>query len=54
MVAAVGLFLAVSLALLFAGAGRIHFQFDPKKKPVSAVEFIQKEHLKGNMFNNVV
>lgn len=44
--------LAVSLTLLFAGAGRIHFQFDPKKKPVSAVEFIQREHLKGNMFNN--
>ena len=43
---------AVSLALLFVGTGRIHFQFDPKKKPVSAVEFLQREHLQGNMFNN--
>lgn len=43
---------AVLLALLFAGSGKIHFQFDPKKKPVSAVEFLEKENLKGNMFNN--
>jgi hypothetical protein len=32
--------------------GKIEFVFDEKSKPVAAVEFLKKEHIKGNMFNN--
>ncbi|HEX9023813.1 MAG TPA: hypothetical protein VF799_08250, partial [Geobacteraceae bacterium] len=42
----------VAVVLALAGAGRIHFTFDPKIKPVAAVEFLKKEPIRGNMFNN--
>jgi len=42
----------VALVLLFAATGRIHFAFDPKIKPVAAVEFLNREPIAGNMFNN--
>jgi hypothetical protein len=32
--------------------GEIRFNFDKKSKPVDAVEFIKKEKINGNMFNN--
>lgn len=35
-----------------AGTGAVLFQFDPKSKPVAAVEFLEKAGLPGNMFNN--
>jgi hypothetical protein len=41
--------LAVALA---AGSGRVHHSFDPKLKPVAAVEFLLQEKISGNMFNN--
>lgn len=43
---------AVILVVVIAATGKISFGFDKKLKPVDAVEFLQKEHLPGNMFNN--
>lgn len=42
----------VTIVLIFAAAGRIHFDFDPKIKPVAAVEFLNREPVPGKMFNN--
>ena len=41
--------LAVSMS---SYAGYLDWGFDPKKKPVEAVEFLMKEKIEGNMFNN--
>jgi hypothetical protein len=35
-----------------ATTGQISYDFDPKYVPVKAVEFIKRENIKGNMFNN--
>jgi len=43
---------AVILVIFFAKAGKIDFRFDPKIKPVAAVEFLKKENIQGNMFDN--
>jgi hypothetical protein len=43
---------AVLIALFFAATGGIEYKFDAEKKPVAAVDFLKKVHLKGNMFNN--
>ena len=32
--------------------GKIDFKFNPDTKPVAAVEFLKKENIKGNVFNN--
>lgn len=37
---------------VFAGNGTLKYTFDPKMKPVAAVEFLKKERISGNMFNN--
>lgn len=37
---------------VFAGNGTLNYTFDPKMKPVAAVDFLKKEHVSGNMFNN--
>lgn len=37
---------------VFAAKGTVDYGFDPKLKPVAAVEFLKKEPIKGNMFNN--
>ena len=37
---------------LLAANGTFAYQFDDKRHPVSAVEFLKREHLKGNMFND--
>jgi hypothetical protein len=42
---------AVLMVAAVAAAGRIEYKFDEEKKPVAAVEFLKKVHLKGNMFN---
>jgi hypothetical protein len=42
---------AVLIVAAVAAAGRIEYKFDEEKKPVAAVEFLKKVHLKGNMFN---
>jgi len=36
---------------VLAVTGRIVFKFDESKMPVAAVEFLKKERLSGNMFN---
>jgi hypothetical protein len=42
----------IMLVLALAGVGKIYFTFDPKIKPVAAVEFLKREPIQGNMFNN--
>jgi len=44
-----GSFVLIALAL---ATGKIHFRFDEKANPVAAIEFLRRENLKGNMFNN--
>jgi hypothetical protein len=41
--------LIVALAL---AANRVEYKFDESRKPVDAVNFLKKVHIKGNMFNN--
>ena len=43
---------AVILVIVLATGGKIDFEFDPKSKPVAAVEFLKKENIQGNMFDN--
>ena len=43
---------AVVLVVILATAGKIDFKFNEKTKPVAAVEFLKKENLQGNMFDN--
>jgi hypothetical protein len=43
---------AVLVVALAAGSGRVHHSFDAKTKPVAAAEFMMKERIAGNMFNN--
>jgi len=43
---------AVILVVVLATGGKIDFEFDPKSKPVAAVEFLKKENIQGNMFDN--
>ena len=42
----------IILVVFFAKTGKINFKFDEKTKPVSAVEFLKKEKIAGNMFDN--
>lgn len=44
--------LAVLAVCFFTASGNISYEFDEKLKPVKAVEFLKKENLQGNMFNN--
>ena len=44
--------LALILVLFVAGMGGIKHYFDPEIKAVHAVEFLKKEHISGNMFND--
>jgi hypothetical protein len=43
---------SVAAVSIFAGSGVVEHKFDEKLKPVAAVEFLQRETLKGNMFND--
>jgi hypothetical protein len=43
---------AVVLVVFVAAKGKIEHSFDEKTKPVAAVEFLKKETLHGNMFDN--
>lgn len=43
---------AIILVALSAKGGLLEYRFDEKEKPVAAVEFLKREGLKGNMFNN--
>ncbi len=44
--------IGILIAILGVFGGFINSNFDEKKKPVAAVEFLKKEHIDGNMFNN--
>jgi hypothetical protein len=44
--------LASLIVLGFTFTGRIDHAFDPKIKPVAASEFLMKERISGNMFND--
>lgn len=44
--------LAVIVVVFFAAYGKLEFGFDKKLKPVDAVEFLKREKITGNMFNN--
>jgi hypothetical protein len=46
------IFLAFLLVAIGANSGIFRYRFDEKEKPVAAVEFLKRESLKGNMFNN--
>jgi hypothetical protein len=41
-----------AFVLLAVVNGNLHYGFDPKLKPVSAVEFMKKEAISGNMFSS--
>jgi hypothetical protein len=44
--------IAILVVAIFVAKGLMVYEFDREKKPVKAVEFLKKEHLSGNMFNN--
>lgn len=44
--------IAVFIVIIISIKGGISFEFDKKSKPVEAVNFLKKEWISGNMFNN--
>lgn len=42
----------VAIVVMCAVGGTIRYSFDEKLKPVAAVEFLKKERISGNMFDN--
>jgi hypothetical protein len=44
--------LAVATLIITLFMGKLEYDFDKKKLPVEAVQFIKKEKITGNMFNN--
>ena len=46
------LVLGALLVILKIHSGNFNFDFNEKMKPLQAVEFLKKETIKGNMFNN--
>lgn len=46
------LMLAVLVVAGTISSGRINYEFDPNKKPVAAVKFLEKVNITGNVFNN--
>lgn len=43
---------AVLAVSVWAAGGGVRFAFDPNLKPVAAVEFLKREPIRGNMFND--
>jgi len=43
---------ALAVVLVAAGTGRLRQDFDPAKEPVAATEFLLREPIAGNMFND--
>lgn len=44
--------LSVLLVCSAVASGVVHYEFNPATKPITAVRFLQKVSLQGNMFNN--
>jgi hypothetical protein len=42
----------IAVTISIAANGKLERTFDPKQRPVAAAEFLKKEPIKGNMFNN--
>jgi hypothetical protein len=45
-------FFSVAAVMSLVFTGKLEYEFDKKSLPVDAVQFVQKEKLTGNMFNN--
>jgi hypothetical protein len=45
-------FAAVVLVVVMVAGHKIDYGFDGRIKPLAAVDFLKKEHLKGHVFNN--
>jgi hypothetical protein len=43
---------AIIVAMSSVAMGKVDYKFDEKIKPMAAIEFLKKEKLSGNMFNN--
>jgi len=44
--------LSMILIMIFVGTGMVTHSFNPEIKPINALEFLKKNHISGNMFNN--
>jgi hypothetical protein len=44
--------IGVLIVIFFAANGKLAYTFDARKKPVAAVEFLKREPIQGNMFND--
>jgi hypothetical protein len=44
--------LSIALVIVLAASGKIDYKFNAETEPVAAVEFLKKENIQGNMFNN--
>jgi hypothetical protein len=44
--------IAIALVIALAASGKIDYKFNAETKPVAAVEFLKKENIQGNMFDN--
>ena len=44
--------IAILVVVSFVASTKIKYKFDEKIKPVDAVDFLKKEHISGNMFND--
>jgi len=42
----------ILIVVFFAATGKLEYTFDARKKPVAAVEFLRREPIQGNMFND--
>lgn len=43
---------SVAAVVALSATGKIDFKFNPEIKPVAAIEFLKREKITGNMFNN--
>ena len=43
---------SIILVISSVAMGKIEYKFDEKIKPMAAIEFLKKERISGNMFNN--
>jgi len=46
--------LVTLVVTVFVVSGKVSYGYDPASKPVAALEFLQREHITGNVFNNDV
>ena len=44
--------ITIALVIVLAASGKIDYKFNAETEPVAAVEFLKKENIQGNMFDN--